>query len=194
MNKRDVIAFFDHLAPQWDADMIRHDDIIARILDGAGVRSGVRVLDVACGTGVLVPDYLARNVGSVTGVDISREMIRIAEEKFPQENVRFICCDVEELPVQEQFDCIVVYNAFPHFPEPELLIRRLCDHLAPGGRLTIAHGMSRAAIDAHHSGSASRVSCGLMHEDALAAMMRKYLKLEVKISDDRMYQVTGSKR
>ena len=93
-----------------------------------------------------------------------------------------------------QFDRIVVYNAFPHFPEPERLIRALCSHLAPGGRLTIAHGMSRAAIDDHHRGAASKVSCGLMHEDALAAMMRKYLKLEVKISDDRMYQLTGVKR
>ena len=194
MNKKDVIAFFDKMAPQWDADMIRHDDIIAKILDGADVRAGVRVLDVACGTGVLVPDYLARGVGSVTGVDISAEMVRIASEKFPQANVRFLCADVEELPVKELYDCVMVYNAFPHFPEPERLIRALCAHLAPGGTLTIAHGMSRAQIDDHHRGTASRVSCGLMHEDALAAMLRKYLRLEVKISNDRMYQLTGRKR
>lgn len=173
--------------------MIRHDDVIAKILDGAGVKPGVKTLDVACGTGVLIPDYLERGVESVTGVDISPEMIRIASEKFPQENVRFLCGDVEELAITERYDCIVVYNAFPHFPEPERLVRVLIGYLAPGGRLTIAHGMSRAAIDNHHRGSASKVSCGLIHEDALAAMMRKYLKLEVKISDDRMYQVTGRK-
>lgn len=193
MRQKDVIDFFDRLAPQWDADMVRHEDIIAKILDGAGVRPGVRVLDVACGTGVLIPDYLARGAASVTGVDISSEMVRIAREKFPQDNVRILCADVETVELGEQFDCVMVYNAFPHFPEPERLIRALCAHLVPGGRLTIAHGMSRAAIDDHHSGSASRVSCGLMHEDALAAMMRKYLRLEVKISDDRMYQLTGRK-
>lgn len=194
MNKKDVIAFFDRLAPMWDADMVRHEDVIAAILDGAKIREGVRVLDVACGTGVLIPDYLRRGVKSVTGVDISAEMIRIAKEKFPQENVHFLCADVEELEVGEQYDCIMVYNAFPHFPEPERLIRALCGHLAPGGTLTIAHGMSRAQIDDHHRGTASKVSCGLMHEDALAAMLRKYLKLEVKISNDRMYQLTGVKR
>ncbi len=191
MNKKDVVAFFDKMAPGWDADLIRHDDIIDKILDGAGIKPGVRVLDVACGTGVLIPDYLKRDVASVTGVDISQEMIRIAREKFP--GVRFLCADVEELEGDEQYDCIVVYNAFPHFPEPERLIRSLCAHLVPGGRLTIAHGMSRAQIDDHHRGSASRVSCGLMHEDALAAMLRKYLRLEVKISDERMYQLTGVK-
>ena len=40
MRKQDVIAFFDRLAPQWDADMIRHDDIIATILDNAAVEAG----------------------------------------------------------------------------------------------------------------------------------------------------------
>lgn len=193
MNKRDIIEFFDRMAPQWDADMLRHDDVIAKILDGAGVREGVRVLDVACGTGVLFPDYLARNVISVTGVDISAEMVRIAREKFPQEKVRILCADVEELDGEDRYDCIMVYNAFPHFPEPERLIRFLVRLLAPGGTLTIAHGMSRAQIDDHHRNFASKVSCGLMHQDALAAMLRKYLRLEVKISDDRMYQLTGRK-
>lgn len=194
MQKKDVIEFFDHLATQWDADMIRHDDVIDTILAGAGVKPGVRVLDVACGTGVLIPDYLKRNVKSVTGVDISPEMVRIAQEKFQQENVRILCADVESAEFDEKFDCVMVYNAFPHFPEPEQLIRALCGHLAPGGSLTIAHGMSRAMIDHHHEGSASKVSVGLMSEHALAGMMRKYLDVTVKTSNDRMYQVTGVKK
>ena len=194
MEKKEIIAFFDRLAPGWDADMIRHDGIISQILDGAGVREGVRVLDVACGTGVLFPDYLARGVASVTGVDISPEMVKIAREKFTQRNIEVLCADVEELPLERKFDCVVVYNAFPHFPDPEKLIRILAGHLADGGRLTVAHGMSRAAIDHHHEGTASKVSRGLIHEDELAALMEKYLKVEVKISDDRMYQVTAAKK
>ena len=87
MRKQDVIVFFDRLAPQWDADMIRHDNIIATILDNAGVKPGVDVLDVACGTGVLFPDYLARNVGTLTAVDISPEMVRIARSKYPESSV-----------------------------------------------------------------------------------------------------------
>lgn len=193
MRKQDVIQFFDRMAPQWDADLIRHDDVISKILDGAGVTEGVRVLDVACGTGVLIPDYLERNIARVTGVDIAPEMIRIASTKFPQEHVRFLCGDVGEMALEDRYDVIMVYNAFPHFPEPERLVRVLSGLLAPGGRLTIAHGMSRATIDNHHKGSASKVSCGLISEHVLAAMMRKYLTLGVKISDDRMYQVTGRK-
>lgn len=193
MRKQDVIEFFDRMAPQWDADMIRHDDIIATILDNAGVRPGAHVLDVACGTGVLFPDYLARNVGSLTAVDISPEMVRIARSKFPEDQVTVCCGDVEELDFDRQFDCIVIYNAFPHFPEPGRLLETLVQLLKPGGILTVAHGMSRAAIDHHHEGRASKVSVGLMHEDALAAMFRRHLQLTTKISTGRMYQVAGKK-
>lgn len=191
MNKQDVIAFFDRLAPQWDADMIRSDTIIGKILDGAGVKPGVRVLDVACGTGVLFGDYLSRQVGHVTAVDISQEMVKIAREKYPDAPITVLCADVEQLPLEQKFDCIVVYNAFPHFPDPEGLIRGLAERLAPGGTLTVAHGMSRARIDHHHSGTASKVSVGLMHEDDLAAIFGRYLDVTVKISDETMYQVTG---
>lgn len=189
MNKKNVIEFFDRLAPQWDADMIRHDDIIDKILDGAGIGPGVDVLDVACGTGVLFPDYLERGVASLTAVDISPEMVKIARSKFPQVDV--YCGDVETVDFGKKFDRIMVYNAFPHFPEPMQLIRTLSGMLKPGGMLTVAHGMSRAQIDGHHAGAASRVSVGLMHEDALAAVFRRHLHVTVKISDDRMYQVTG---
>ena len=191
MNKQDVIAFFDRLAPGWDGSMIRSDTIIGTILDNAGVGEGKHVLDVACGTGVLFPDYLKRNVASITAIDISPEMAKIAGGKYPGENITVLCGDVEETTFDKKFDCIMVYNAFPHFPDPEKLIRVLSGLLVPGGTLTVAHGMSRTAIDRHHEGSASRVSMGLMHEDALAAIFQKHLTVTVKISDDHMDQVTG---
>ena len=71
IDKNEVIEFFDRCAPYWNEDMVRSDEIIDKILDNAGVKAGSRVLDVACGTGVLIPDYLKREVASVTGVDIS---------------------------------------------------------------------------------------------------------------------------
>lgn len=191
MNKQDIIEFFDRLAPWWDADMIRDDTIIATILDNAGVSQGKRVLDVACGTGVLFGDYLARKVASLTAIDISPEMAKIASAKYPQAKV--LCGDALTEPLSGPFDCIVVYNAFPHFPQPEKLIETLSGYLAPGGSLTVAHGMSRAAIDAHHHGAASKVSVGLMHEDDLAALMGKTLTVTHKISNEKMYQVTAVK-
>ena len=191
---KEVIEFFDRLAPGWDADMVRNDAIIGTILDNAGVTEGKDVLDVACGTGVLIPDYLKRNVASVTGIDISPKMAEIARAKFPQPEVAILCGDVETTDFARQFDCVVVYNAFPHFPDPERLIARLAELLKPGGTLTVAHGMSREKIDAHHHGAASHVSNGLMPADDLVEIFGKHLSITTVISDERMYQVVGIKR
>ena len=188
MDKNDIIEFFDKMASGWDADLVRDDAVIGLILDNALVTQGKEVLDVACGTGVLFPDYLARGV-RVTGVDIAPEMVKAAKRKFPQ--VEVLCGDAETAAPDRMFDCIMIYNAFPHFPDPEAVIGALVKKLKKGGTLTVAHGASRAQIDAHHKGSASAVSRGLMHEDELEALFSKYLTVTVKISNDRMYQVTG---
>lgn len=194
MDKKDIIEFFDKYAKNWDAELIRNDAVINTILDNGGIKSGVKVLDVACGTGVLIPDYLARNVAYVTAIDISSEMIAIAKSKFSQENVHFICGDVEVAELDRDYDCCMVYNAFPHFPDPEKLIETLASKLKQGGRLSIAHGMSRAMIDRHHEGGASKVSMGLMSETELKKLMERHFDVDIVISDDKMYQVSGIKR
>ena len=193
MDTQKVREFFDRLAPGWDADMVRNEEIIKLILDEAGVKEGVRVLDVACGTGVLIPDYLARGAASVTGIDLSPEMAKIARVKFSEEKVKILCGDAEKEAFDGQFDVIMIYNAFPHFPDPEALIAHLASFLAPGGSLTVAHGASRKAIDSHHSGSARGVSMGLMMAEDLAAIFAKQLKLSSVISNEKMYLVSGKK-
>ena len=191
MNKETVISFFDRCAPWWDSDMIRDEEIIATILDNGGIRAGIHVLDVACGTGVLFPDYLQRGAASVTGIDISPEMAKLAQEKFPQ--VKVICGDVEETEFEQQFDAVMVYNAFPHFPEPQRLIRVLAGLTKIGGRLSVAHSMSREALTKHHE-RASAVSIELIHEAELAVLMEPWFHVDVVISDDRMYQVSGVRK
>ena len=191
MLKKEVIEFFDRCASEWDSAMIRDDRIINIILDNAMVSKGKDVLDVACGTGVLIPDYLARKVKSVTAVDISPNMISIAKSKFQQENVQLICADIETIEFEQKFDCIVIYNAFPHFPKPNNLIKVLASHLKQGGTLTVAHGMSREQIDRIHSGVASKVSNGLMEENALVEIFEKHMQVIKTISNENMYQVVG---
>ena len=191
MKKQDVIEFFDRCAPWWDDDMIRNEELIAAILNNGGIRPGMDVLDVACGTGVLFPDYLKRGAASVTGIDISPEMARIAASKFPEVNV--ICDDVENYDFGRQFDAVMVYNAFPHFPDPARLIGVLAGLVKPGGKLSVAHGMSRAALTDHHK-RAGKVSIDLLHEKELAALFEPYFDVDVIISTDQMYQVAGVRR
>ena len=192
ISAKDVISFFDRLAPGWDAGLVRNEEVIAAILDNAQVAEGKDILDVACGTGVLIPDYLKRKAASVTAIDISPQMAEITRAKFSLPEVTVLCGDAAELETEKRFDCIIVYNAFPHFADQEGLIRHLAGLLKPGGTLTVAHGMSREKINAHHQGTPECVSCGLMPAEELAVVFGKFLRVTTVISDDRMYQVVGS--
>ena len=191
MNKKDVIDFFDRLAPAWDDMQVRNEAVIAEILSEGGIREGVRVLDVACGTGVLFPDYKRLGAEAV-GIDISPEMVKIAKEKFPKAEV--ICGDVLDFSFKDKFDAVMIYNAFPHFAEPEKLIEKLSLLLKCSGRLSIAHGISEKELAECHSGSAKNVSVPLVKKEVLAQMLEPYFNVDVLISDDRMYMVSGVKK
>ena len=190
MEKTEIRSFFDRCAETWDAGMVRNERAIEAILDAAGICPGTEVLDVACGTGVLFPDYQRRGVASLTGIDLSPEMAARAREKYPWATV--LCGDAEETDFSRQFDAVVIYNAFPHFPKPERLLERLCGVLRPGGRLTVAHGMSRLALLRHHSGAASRVSLELPEAETLAALLGRWLTVDTVVSDEEKYIVSGA--
>lgn len=194
MDKNSVRDFFNACAPGWDAGMVRNERIIATILDGARVCAGKTVLDVACGTGVLFPDYLARGTAYVTAIDLSPAMAEIARSKAAGQPVTVLCGDVERYDFGRTFDCVVVYNAFPHFPDSRRAVAALERLVAPCGTLTIAHGMSRARLAQHHSGSASAVSVALPEIDDLAAMLSPEFSVSVRISNDEMYQLTAVKK
>lgn len=192
MNKELIKEFFNDFAPRWDNEPIADAEIINTILDDGGIIENIDVLDIACGTGVLFPFYLERKINSITAIDLSPEMVKIAKGKFPDANV--ICGDAESISFDCQFDAVMIYNAFPHFPNPQALIENLAKALKSGGRFTIAHGMSKNELDAVHKKSAGKVSSPLPECDKLAKMLSAYFNVDITISNDKMYLVTGTKR
>ena len=194
MDKQTVIKFFDKVSSNWDADMVKNDDTINIILDNAKITDNISVLDVACGTGVMIPYYIERGVSTVTAIDISPEMARIAQEKFKTDDmVTVICGDAETYSFGRKFDRIIIYNAFPHFISQENIIKVMAGLLNDGGILTVAHGMSKADLDTLHHRSAHSVSQALPEAEELASIFSKYLSVKTVISNDKMYQVTGKK-
>lgn len=188
----DVKEFFNKYASTWDDNLIVNEDIINKILDDANIKESISVLDVATGTGVLIPFYLKRNVSKIIAIDLSDKMIDVARSKFNDKRIEFICDDVFNIN-NYKFDSIVVYNAFPHFKDSEGLIKHLSNMLNSNGRLVIAHGASRDKINDHHSGSASNVSNSLITSKELKTIMSKYLNVVNIIDNDLMYEVCGEK-
>lgn len=192
MTNTEIAEFFDSLADSWDSGMVKSQQKIEKILDVAEISQYKTVLDIACGTGVLIPDYVSRNVKKCVAVDISPKMIEIAQSKFSYNpNIRFVCADASEFSFAESFDSAVIYNAFPHFANPEKLFENIAKHLKSGGRLTVAHGMSREELLKHHSGCAKNISTPLPEAKKLAEIMKPWFIVDTAISTEDIYVVSG---
>ena len=103
------------------------------LLDAAGVGRGTRVLDVACGAGIV--SGLASSRGAeVIGVDFSPEMLAEARRRYPA--LQFREGDAEALPFEaDRFDAVVINFGLHHFPFPARAVAEAHRVLRPGGRL-----------------------------------------------------------
>lgn len=110
-----------------------------RIIDAAQIVPGQRVLDVACGTGVLtqaVADRVGPS-GSTAGVDINEGMLSIAREKQPAIEWRNV--PAEDLPFDDlSFDSVVSQFGLMYFEDQQLALTEMMRVLKPGGSLAIA--------------------------------------------------------
>lgn len=110
-----------------------------RLVAAAQVERGQRVLDVACGTGV-VARTLAERVGpegSVVGIDINGGMLAVARQLAPE--IVWIEGPAESLPFDDStFDAVTSQFGLMFFQDPAGAIREMVRVLRPGGRLAIA--------------------------------------------------------
>jgi SAM-dependent methyltransferase len=107
----------------------------ARLVRHAGVRAGMRVLDVGCGTGV-VAVTAARAGATVTAVDLTPELVERAQSnaRIAEVSIDFREADVEELPFGDaQFDLVLSQFAHMFAPRPEVAVREMLRVLVPGG-------------------------------------------------------------
>jgi ubiquinone/menaquinone biosynthesis C-methylase UbiE len=146
-------AFFDAHAERWD-DYITEEQRrkIRRLVVRFGIRPGDRVLDIGCGTGVLLP-YLGRLAGPrgvVHAVDFAPRMITVARRKFGR-RYRYTVADARRMPFPGgSFDVAVCYSVFPHFQDKPGTLAEIRRVLAPGGRIIVAHIDSRRSINTFH--------------------------------------------
>lgn len=111
----------------------------ARVADAAQIRAGQRVLDVACGTGVLAR-HVAERVGaggSVAGVDINEGMLAVARRKARE--VEWRNGAAEALPFPEaSFDTVVCQFGLMFFADRRQAVTEMIRVLRPHGRLCVA--------------------------------------------------------
>jgi SAM-dependent methyltransferase len=111
----------------------------ARVVDAAQLQPAQRVLDVACGTGILAREAMSRVApdGSVSGVDPDPGMLSVAERHAP--DINWHRGVAECLPFADQsFDAVVSQFGFMFFADRPKAVSEILRVLMPGGRLAVA--------------------------------------------------------
>jgi SAM-dependent methyltransferase len=112
-----------------------HDFARRAILEALALEPEDRLLDVGCGGGLLLRDALASDA-TVTGLDHSEEMARLARERAPAADV--VLGSAERLPFADaSFTAIAMSIVFFFLPDPIAVLRECRRVLAPGGRLAV---------------------------------------------------------
>ena len=157
------------------------------------------LLDVGCGTGFLI-DLLARQrEARYTGLDLSTEMIRMAEKKQLPGAI-FLCGSADRLPfADESFDIVTCSQSFHHYPYPEKAMAEALRVLKKGGLYILSDtgvGGLGGWIDNHILFRLSRSGdCHTTNRQGIARMMEKagFTVTQARQVQGFIYTVTGRK-
>ena len=163
----EIENYFDQQASSWDKNEKHTEEEKIALLNKLNLKVGDIVLDIACGTGVI--SGLIHNItkSDVLGIDISQNMINIAQEKYKNEKWAL---------------------------DVEALANKLSSVLKKGGHFAIIHSLSRAQLDKIHSQKANHVSRTLSSPKEESEYFNKLFKIENAYEDDHSYLIIGKKR
>lgn len=192
MNTDKIREFFDSLAPEWD-NICTHDNYkLSKISDACSINPNDRVLDIACGTGIMFKYILEKKPSELVGIDISPNMIKIAQKKHKDNRIRLICDDLFNVNL-EGFDRAIIYSAYPHFSDKAGLAAYLSKALKAGGRFIIAHSQSKEEINALHKGVAKEVSVLLKSAKEEQCHFVNNFNIDILKDTKNLYIISGTK-
>jgi SAM-dependent methyltransferase len=144
MSDFDARTFDEFEAAGWELVAARYGELLSPIasqaveplLDAAGVRAGLRVLDVGTGPGDAAAAAAARGADAI-GIDIAGAMVEIASGRHP--DATFVQGSASDLPfADESFDAAVGNLVILHVGEPERAVQELARVLVAGGGVALS--------------------------------------------------------
>ena len=189
-----IESFFDSKAEVWDKMESHTDQERRALLDKVGINKNDKVIDIACGTGIITKLIHEYSFNDVLAIDISHNMINIAKEKYKDcKWANFEHIDLYELKDEEAFDKAIIYNAYPHFLNPLDLAIKLNFILKSKGKFAILHSLSRKELDLHHS-KIMNISRSLSEPKEEFKYFEKYFNLSFAYEDDHSFILIGEKK
>lgn len=126
------------------------DDLVSR----AGLRDGDRLLDVACGTGIVPRAAAATGValGRLTGLDMTPGMLAVAARVAGSTGAEWLEGDATAMPFDAgAFDVLTCQQGLQFFPDRAAAATEFRRVLAPGGRALVACWTAIEDQTAHHA-------------------------------------------
>jgi len=141
MNKSE--RFWDKTASQYDRIEMKDEQTYFQIIQRTKTHLKISnvVLDYGCGTG-LISNEIAKDVKKIHAIDISSNMIAIAEEKAKERNIANInyahATIFDERYKKGSFDVILAFHVLHLLEDEHIVLQRMNELLKPGGLLISA--------------------------------------------------------
>ncbi|MBL8528996.1 MAG: class I SAM-dependent methyltransferase [Burkholderiales bacterium] len=135
---------YNRIAVAWDLARVgfygREQHYVDVLLEGLPARSAV--LDLGCGTGRPIAEYVLARGHCLTGVDQAVELLAIARSRYPQAN--WVESPLDEFILRDRYAAVVCWDALFHLERAlhERLLEGISRSLVPGGRLMFTVGGS----------------------------------------------------
>lgn len=152
MNKK---VFFNQISNEWETEHSSKEEQerLKGFVYHFNLRTSETVLDVGCGSGRLIP--FIKNIigekGILIELDFSEEMLKIGKKKYLHHNLFFVQSDAQDPALKSNlFTTIICMALFPHLDNKPRTMKQFYRILKPGGKLIIAHQMSREELNQFH--------------------------------------------
>ena len=119
--------------------VIRRNIISQNIFPNNSICSGLNILDVGCGGGILC-EPLSKLGGNITGIDASNNNIEVAKLHSKEMNldIKYICCSPEKLNLENEFDVILNMEVIEHVENVNLFIKNCSRLIRKNGIMFVA--------------------------------------------------------
>ncbi|MCR5078724.1 MAG: methyltransferase domain-containing protein [Bacilli bacterium] len=178
--------YFSSLAPSWVDRNEKSVEEADAILSPLELKEGERVLDIACGKGIMTGHIARHTKTKVLGIDLSEKMIELAKKDYEGNDlVEFQ--NVDFLKVDGEFDKLLMFDAFPHFQDVDALKEQFHRLIKKGGLVLVVHDLGKDRLNSHHANMNHDLYRDILSAKEEAKRFEEYFDVILTIDEDNRY-------